>query len=76
MHRLLTLIKKTVGKSKAEKSKSLHSMTMINVASAMTKETWTVHDYFRNEFPRNYDLFARRDLINKPLQHADSITTL
>ena len=56
MHRLLTLIKKTVGKSKAEKSKSLHSMTMINVASAMTKETWIVHDYFTNEFPRNYNL--------------------
>ena len=55
MYRLLTLIKKTVGKSKAGKSKSLHSMTMINVVSAMTKEICIVIIHYRNEFSRNHD---------------------
>ena len=34
----LTLMKKIVGKTKIEKLKSLHSMTMINVVSTVTKE--------------------------------------
>ena len=35
-----TLIKKIVGKSKAEKLKSLNSMTVISVVSTMTKEIY------------------------------------
>ena len=48
-----TLIKKIVGKSKAEKLKSLHSMTMISVVSTMTKEIY-MHAIYVATIDNNY----------------------
>ena len=60
--KLHTLMKKIVGKSKAEKLKSLHSMTMISVASTMTKEMYTTDKYVENSYK-----FLRRTAINMTL---------